>query len=339
MQIQPNPAWDIKDSSKLSDYLTCKRLYFYQHILGWHPEYPAHDLLFGEAWHRAREYQLIHGYDDIEGAYNSFITFYRTHYSPEDDAMHIPKTPTAVLAALMKFADERRSDLVENEVVEIEGKKMTEISGTVLINDNKALHYRMDSIMRRKSDGMIFSWDHKTTSESYLKYDQWERQFDLSIQNGTYTHCLYCIFPIDKVLGVEFCGTGFGYLKRGSAISPKGPRISLKRYPAFKSPDQMNTWLWTVNDIVDDIERETDKLSHCSDNDQTMMSFPLNPSSCTKYRGCPFHDYCIAWANPLQRCDEPPLGFKVEFWDPSAVETTNTLNLNMQEAVANGLFI
>lgn len=329
--LTEHKEWSILDSSKLSDFLMCKRLYFYSYILGWTLDQPAHDFHFGESWHRAREHQLLHGYEDIQGAYNAFLSHYRQYYAPEDDMLYIPKTPLGVLTALMKFADERRADLIENEVVEIDGQKMTEVSGTVPIDENRVLHYRLDSIMRRKSDGMIFSWDHKTTQERYINSRQWSEGFHLGIQNGTYTHCLYCMFPIEQVLGVEFCGTGFGYLKRGSATSPPGPRITLRRVPAFKTPDQMNSWLWTVIDTVNDIERETDRLFHCSDSDSVLTAFPMNPNSCTSYRGCPFHDFCLSWQNPLQQCYEPPLGFREEFWNPANIRTTVKKNLSWKE--------
>jgi hypothetical protein len=135
------------------------------------------------------------------------------------------------------------------------------------------------------------------------------------------------MFPVEQVDGVEFCGTGFEYLKRGSANRPAGYHATLRRIPAFKTPDQMNVWLWNVNAILDEIEREMDKLFHCSDSDTVLMAFRMNPKSCTDYKGCPYHDYCLSWSNPLRQCSEPPLGFRTEFWDPSQMKTTNKLNL------------
>jgi len=325
--IASDPAWDIRDSSKLDDFDACARMYFFKHMLGWRPDRTAHDLSFGNCYHKAREHQLIHGYDDISGAYNAFIEPYREEFAPEDDAMNIPKTPSAVLTALIKFRDERSRDLIDNEVVELDGKKMTEISGTVPVDDNRVLHYRMDSIMRRLEDDMIFSWDHKTTHEKYLNGRQWAEGFHLGIQNGTYTHCLYCMFPIEKVLGIEFCGVGFNFLKRGSSQRSAGFHASLRRVPAFKTPEQMNVWLWNTINLLDNLDRETDRLFHCKEEDTVLMAFPMSPKSCTAYRGCPFHDYCLSWPNPLQRCYEPPLGFHVEFWDPSKIETTIKKNL------------
>ena len=325
--LTEQPTWNIKDSSKLDDWLACHRKYFYAHILGWRMDIPAHDLHFGTSWHCAREYQLLNGYDDIAGAFNAFMDKYREEFDESTDEMYKPKTPTGVLNALQTFAIEKQHDLIENEVVELDGKKMTEISGTVPVSHSRVLHYRMDSIMRRKSDERIFSWDHKTTSEKYINGRQWAEAFHLGVQNGTYTHCLYCMFPIEQVLGIEFCGTGFAYLSKGSKARPAGYYATLKRVPAFKTPDQMNVWLWNVNDILDDIDREMDRLFQCSEGDQVLMSFQQNPRSCTEYRGCPYHDFCLAWQNPLQQCYEPPLGFRTEYWNPAEMQTTNKRNL------------
>lgn len=317
MPIPTHPTHAIKDSSKLDTWIRCKRRYFYEYMLGWRPDYPNHDLIFGQAWHIAREHQLLNGYADIEGAYDKFIGCYREHFHPDDDEMHNPKTPTAVLHALMKFAEERQSDLIENEVLVMDGVKMTEIAGTVPVDENRVLYYRMDSIMKRLEDDMIFSWDHKSTSGSYIKYDRWSEGFHLGLQNGTYTHCLFCMFPIEQVLGIEFCGTGFEYLKRGSKARPAGYHATFRRVPAFKNPGQMNTWLWTVNVLLDELDYEMENLSHCKESDPTLMSFPMTVTSCSDFRGCPYHDFCLAWQNPLQQAHEPPIGFKVDFWDPS----------------------
>lgn len=325
--ISEQPTWSIMDSSKLTDLIACDRKFFYAHILGWRPDSPAHDLWFGSCWHAAREHQLLHGYDDVKGAYEVFLNMYRQEFDPETDSLYSPKTPTAVLNALMKFAEERASDLVDNEVVMLDGELMTEISGTVPVDENRFLHYRLDDIMRRKSDEKIFSWDHKTTTGKYINNRQWAEQFHLSIQNGTYTHCLYCLFPIEQVLGVEFCGTGFEFLQRGSSNRPAGYHATLRRIPAFKTPEQMNVWLWNVNERLDQVEREMDRLSHCKEDDAVMMAFPLNPKSCTDYKGCPFLDYCLAWANPLQHCDEPPLGFRQEFWNPAEMKSSHKKDL------------
>lgn len=312
------PTWSIRDSSKLDDYITCPRSYFFSHILGWRKDIPTHDLHFGNSWHHAREYMLLNGYDDVKGAFTAFLNHYREEFPQETDAIYRPKDPLCVATAIAKFADERKRDLIDNELL------MTETSGTVPVDDNRVLHYRMDSVLRNKETGKIFSWDHKSAKKFG---PTWEMKFFLGVQNGTYTHCLYCMFPVELVLGVEFCGTCFEFLSRGSKNREAGYHVSFKRVPAYKTPDQMNVWLCNVNLILDDIDRDMDRLFDCLENDTVLQCFQQRPTSCTNYWGCQFHDFCMSWRNPLQQCSEPPLGYKEYFWDPSALETTNKRNL------------
>jgi len=314
--IPEHPTWSILDSSKLDTFQDCWRKGFFEYILGWRPDKPEHDLYFGECWHLAREHQLLHGYDDVAGAYKKFIDHYRKKFPDTTDDIFRPKDPMAVALALGKFADERVNDLRDNKLL------YTEISGKVPIDERRFLHYRMDSVLERREDGKIFSWDHKTTTEKSINYRWWADGFFLGLQNGTYTHCLYCMYDIDQVIGIEFDGVGFNYLKRNQEY-----RITFKQVPAWKDPKQMNVWLWTVNDLYDRYEMELDRLSHCKESDPIMMAFPIRSGSCSKYRGCQFHDYCLAWPNPLRSCHEPPLGFRQKFWDPSKMETTNKKDL------------
>lgn len=321
--ITEHPEWYIQDSSKLSDWCDCNRMYFFKHVLGWKVDRPEHHMYFGECWHMAREHQLIHGYDDVQGAYAAFINHYRKKFPELTDDMYKPKDPMGVVFALNKFAQERQSDLRDNKLL------FTEVSGTVPIDEKgRVLYYRMDSVLQNKESGRIFSWDHKSATEKSMNFPWWSTNFFLSIQNGTYTHCLYCMYPIEQVIGIEFCGTSFHYLTRGSSARAQGYHIGFKRVPAWKTPEQMNVWLWSVVSMLDDIDRDFDRLSKCSEGDAVMMCFPINPGSCSKYFGCAFHDYCMAWPNPLRHCSEPPLGFRQEFWDPRKMETTNKINLD-----------
>jgi len=129
------------------------------------------------------------------------------------------------------------------------------------------------------------------------------------------------------IKGVEFCGTQFEYLKRGSKARPAGYHIDIKRVSAWKEPRQMNVWLWNMVDLLDELDRDMERLAECKESDSVMMAFRQNPGNCTNYWGCMFHDYCMSWDNPLQQCFEPPLGFREEFWDPREMETTNKMKL------------
>jgi hypothetical protein len=317
--IESHPTWQTIDSSKLATMSTCWRKDFFENILGWRSEIPSQDAYFGEGWHHAREHMLLNGYDSIDEAYHKFLAFYREEYDESTDELYGAKVPAAVLNALVNFAVNYPRDLYDNELL------YTEISGSVPVDRDRVVYFRMDSVLRRKSDGKIFSWDHKTTKKFSRS---WEDQFALSWQSGTYTHCLYCMFPIEEVLGIEFCGTQFEYLSRSSKYRGAGYHSSFRRVPAWKSKDQMQAWLWNCIDMLDKRTFELDRLmNHCKESDKVLMAFPMNPESCTKYWGCQWHDYCLSWPNPLQHCWEPPLGFKQEFWDPTKIQTSNKMEL------------
>jgi hypothetical protein len=82
----------------------------------------------------------------------------------------------------------------------------------------------------------------------------------------------------------------------------------------------MQNWLFHARHYCDRLEDEYEHLiAACSSlDDAVLTAFPQNPQSCTKYFGCAFYDFCCAWPNPLQHAEKPPLGFKMEHWDPLA---------------------
>ena len=91
----------------------------------------------------------------------------------------------------------------------------------------------------------------------------------------------------------------------------------------------MEVGYWNVLHWMLEIEWEMERLANCTDKEPVMMCFPMNPSHCTSYFGCKYMDFCLAWANPLQRIEEPPLGFKLEYWDPSQEESKVQFNVKV----------
>jgi hypothetical protein len=312
--IPYHPTWNVRDPSKMKDFHSCPRQFFYSHILGWRLDSPEIDLIFGEAWHEAMEYLLLHDYStgSMMAAIDAFMKVWRREFDPEMDDLHASKNPDGVLNALPAYCAQYQNDQKEFEVL------YTEVAGSVPISEDRVLFFRMDSVLRNLEKGYIYSLDHKTTGRfSWM----WDRNFMLALQNFTYTHCLHCMYPDQEVKGLEYNGAGFEFLKT------KGHRATFKRVPAWKTPDQMNVWLWEINDLCNNLDYEFERLASCKESDDVLMAFPRNEESCTKYRGCKFHDFCMAWSNPLQHCFEAPLGYKIEFWDPTEKEATNKMDL------------
>jgi len=310
--VQPQPAWDIFDSSKIQDYLRCPRFYFYRHMLGWRHASPNNHLEYGQGMHLALEFLYANGFTDtnIVEAYEIFLNHYRQHFGEHEDELFFPKTPRRMLEAIAKYVVNYSRDLKDYKVL------YTEVAGSVPIAQDRLIHFRIDAIME-DSDGNVFVLEHKTGSGHYL----WDSQWLLSIQTGTYTHALYCIYPQERVKGVLV--NGIHFLKRKT-----GDYIDFRRVPCWKTPDHMRVWHWNVLTHTDNIVHNMEALAEATDNDPTMACFPLNPTSCNMWnRLCEYHSYCCAWPNPLRRCQEPPLDMIVEFWNPNDKPATTRMDL------------
>lgn len=306
--IPSHPTWNHIDPSKLQDtFLRCKRKYFWNHLLGWQSDAPSNHLVFGESWHRAQAHILLNGYgpEQVEQAhFEHFLPYYRSIFPEETDDLFTPKTPDNAFKMLALYTGKYHRDLEDMKILHIESSVSIPISPTRLI------HGRIDSIYQRALDGLYAGDDHKTRL-GYID-QRWQNQWGSSFQMSTYTHALYCLYPIEKVKGMRINGIGFPKTK---VFNPDLNR-DLVRIPCDHSPQYMQNWLWLVNQIYDDIDFEMSRLAECKESDPILYAFPQNPTACQDFYGCQYLDFCFVWRNPIQVQDRLPVGFKHEFWDP-----------------------
>jgi hypothetical protein len=293
--IKENHTWNIHDSSKIQCFMECPRKYFYRYMLGWEGSKPNIHLIFGEAWHRSMEHLLLNGYDSasIQGAYEVFMEYYRQHYDESTDLQMSPKSPLSVLPALIGYTNQWVGD--DFEVLH------TEVAGTVPIGENRFVNWRIDAVV--KGPEGVFCLEHKTGSRLMKA---WSDQWFLSMQVGTYSHVLYCLYDKEDVYGVKVNGTIFR--KRDTEFI---------RVPIRKSLAAMKIWLHTVNHYMDMLKWNFETLAESSDKDDLLQAFPMNTTACTKYGTCQYFDFCTTWNNPLQKLDRVPLGFEEKWWNPA----------------------
>ena len=297
--IPSKNTFKVNDSTKISCFLDCPRKYFYEYILDWRPDCPHHDLDFGEAWHRAQEVLLTHGYDSVDLAYLTFLKYYRdAGFSEATDIDYAPKNPNYAALALQSYVKQYVTDKLDYETL------YTEVAGSVMVSQGQSLSFRIDAILRDKNNGLIRVREHKTTKSDR---EAWYKQWHLAIQLGTYAYVLYCMFDEKDVWGVEVNGT----------IFTKKDIAKHVRVPIKKTMQAMNAWHYDVAYWLKVIEQNFSMLFNCSPSAPVMEAFARNPGNCTKYFGCPYHDFCTAWPNPLARCDEVPLGFVEYSWNPA----------------------
>lgn len=324
--VPVSPTWEVQDSSKIKTAMTCWRQYFFNYVLGWQLDRPNNHLIFGSAWHEALAFLHLEGFknENVKPAYHEhFLPYYRRFFDPDEDEIYTPKTPARAYLALAAYVLRRQKDARDYQVVYHDGKPMIEIGGQINLNEERLVSFRMDSILRGPRG--IISREHKTGSSTW----NWDLQWYLSVQTGTYSHVLYCLYPENEVAGVIVDGTFFKKTKPNVRLDTKEPlrHFEFLSVPIYKSPSAMSMWLNNTLHWLDLIEWNFNLLSQCSDKDDVLHAFHQNSESCTKYFGCEFHSLCQAWSNPLQHLDRPPIGYKIEHWNPLSDPPRVKLNL------------
>jgi len=315
--IKEQPTWQVQDPTKLQAYMVCARAYFYEYVLGWRLDEPNIHLEFGSALHLAMEHILLNGFsaESLTEAYILFEKYYRDFFSPEMDAIYAPKTPANVMRALPQYAQQYAILDKDFDVVH------TEVAGSVLIDETRKIYFKMDSIIADHRG--IFSLDHKTGSRFS---PQWANQWAQKIQMGCYTHVLYCMYEKpEDIFGMVVNGLFIHNppkMKKDGTPYAGAKDTEFHRVPIRKTLLQMIDWLATVNYWYDRLDKDFELLSHTQEDSEIMYAFPKNTESCSHYFGCKYRDYCAAWLNPIRKCEEPPVGFIEDHWDPREKQET-----------------
>lgn len=298
----------VMDSTKIQDYLECPRRFFFSRVLGWQPELTSVHLVFGSAWHEAMEFLAQNGHtlENVTPAFDKFMEIYRASFPPEMDSSNSPKTPTNALRALIKYVEvypePRDYDVLH-----------TEVAGCVSIGGFD-IHFKMDTVCHGEVG--YFSHEHKT-SKYFNK--QWADQWRQSIQIGTYSHTLYCMYPEREVFGVYVNGAFIvdpPRIKKDGTPYEGSKDIEFQRLPARRTMASMQDWLETVTFWLECVDRDFAKLSECNESDPVLTAFHKNPKQCTNYGACPYLDHCVVQRNPLAHVNDIPLGMRVDHWDP-----------------------
>lgn len=297
IQQLEHPTWHVHDATKLKAYMTCPRKYFFEYVLGWRLDYPQHDLVFGEAWHRAMAHILEHGYGSFESAINdAFLPYYRTSFGPETDIERAPKNPGYALDTMIEYVKKysKEDTFKVNHI---------EVYGTVNVTDQDKLHFRLDSVCI--DDRGVFCLEHKTTK---MDTATWDAEWAMSMQTSLYNHVLLCMYGFQQTYGI---------VVNGSVFRKSGP--AFKRVHVRPSVDMMQAWLQDTRGLITQLKINFDAmLAPGATDEKVMPCFRRNTEACTKYnRVCPYHAFCTVWPNPLQRCDEVPFGFILDRWNPA----------------------
>lgn len=305
---------DILDSTKIQCFQDCPRRFFYEYILGWRQDTPNVHLSFGSAWHEAMEVLMLAlhadtriGYTDtaVAAAFHAFMLVYQEALD-YDPAMGLDcgKDPANARRALEMYAKTWSRDNFET--------LFTEVAGTVPLTEDRLIHFKMDGIVRDK-DG-LWGYEHKTAGKAY---NSWREKWAIITQVGTYCYAMYCMYG-DEAAGVMVNGA---ILRKPTKTAPNNNEMI--RVPIRKNKAQIADWLWTTQHWLQQLDWNFDALTRCSQDDDVLMAFPKNPTSCTKF-GCAHPGLCASVPNPLRRAGSPPPGYTVRHWDPRVEQDERT---------------
>lgn len=315
---------DVVDTTKVNDFMSCPRSFFYNYVLGWSLE--SNHLVFGKAWHEALEHMLLYGYDQVKPAFQKFLVEYMKVYSQEEFEDYMPKSPIRAMWALQTYAEHYSNDKNEFEVLEYNGNKLTECAGSVWLSNEHQLFFRMDAILKERGSDMLYPQEHKTGSSPYM----WVEQWDLAMQIFTYLYVMYCMFDAHRIKGVQINGVLFKKTKDSDTRDAKdgiGRHFDFLRPMVYRAPHQLEAWMVRTSYHMDIMRYNFDMLANEDPSAKVMRAFPMVTTSCTKYTGCPYKDFCISLDNPLKHYLDygVPLGWQQKFWDPTVGEIRNNL--------------
>jgi len=302
--LVPAETWSIMDSTKLKCYKGCPRRYFYQYVLGWRSAGPNIHLDFGSAIHLI--FETIYNQPNWKGypkevitrGFAEFFKAYREVYpDPDLDQKNSPKNPDGAARLLERYVQQFKDD--DFEVL------YSEVAGTVPIDDNHDMTYKIDLIFRDEMG--IRGKDFKTSGADREMY---QRKFHHDTQMLCYAHALHMLYPGEEVgMCIDF-------------LIPLKTKVTIRRRDIPITEEQLIHWLAETSWWLAEVDRDFELLSKSSVDDPYMLTFRRNDQNCTQFNQlCPFFDYCSlpSFGNPLRRCERPQPGFEVNHWDPRAM--------------------
>ena len=279
-------------SSRLSDFRTCPRLYYFRDVLGRHTIAVSAALAFGTLWHTVME--LWWSGRDV-GAY-------LTEHADEIDV-----TDAAKITALLKCY---RAPREQFDVLAVEQEFSVKIespdAGRTFYNYR--LIGRLDLVLRKHGSETIWVCDHKTTSSEIIGFGPYWQGLQIDSQMGNYClaiRALYgeestgFIYDVVRKPGIRLCGTDEKQAALLGITSAEAYSLRCEN-EIRKSPEC--TYQWREHprveaDLLDarrDLWQQVEMVRSCDNAGR----YPRNCNSCSgRYGQCEYLDVCTGRAS------------------------------------------
>jgi hypothetical protein len=279
-------------SSRLSDFRTCPRLYYYRNILGRRTVSVAPTLAFGTLWHTVIEI-LWKGENVAE---------YLLAHAAEIDVQDAAK----IKALLMRYSPPRDQFNVLATEQEFEVKIENPDGGRAFYGYR--LTGKIDLVLRCKLTHRIWVCDHKTTSSEIIGFGQFWQVLTIDGQMNNYCMAIPALYGEDaagfiydvvRKPGIRLCGTDE---KQATAlgITPAEAYSLRCEVEIQKVPECTYQWRETPaveSDLLDarrDLWQQVEMVRQCDNAGR----YPRNCNSCCgRYRTCEYLDVCTGRAS------------------------------------------
>lgn len=290
-------AWD---STTITAFKTCPRLYYYIHVLGWVPKDESVHLRFGREYHTAleqydhsrmngvRHEDAIHDVvrelfirtddynpnpDTKAGRYKSrnnligLVIDYLDHFGPDDPAkVHVKPDGTPAVELSFSFELPWGPESQYREVHERDWEAANEDEA----HNAQARPYiicgHLDKVVEFNNQLMVL--DRKTTTTTLGEY--YFKQYEPNNQMSLYTIAGKVVLK-SQIRGV---------IVDAAQILLEEPNRFVRGF-TYRTPDQTEEWF-------------TDLRITLAQAEAYAMAdyFPMNDTACDKYGGCQFRDVC-----------------------------------------------
>lgn len=318
------------DNTRLTDFKTCPRYYYFRHERDWVLDTPKVPLIFGLAWHSAmdvvwkllctEETQNLRSQEVAEQAFEAFKSIWIENGMPEEPPLEdygfkMRNLGTA-LEMLYEYVEARRDLLIRPDfrLIAIEQPFAVPLSD----NPNETAFYvgRFDKVFAL--DGRIYIGEHKTTS-LYKREGGFRSNFLDSFSPNSqidgYLYAAHLLYGDDlKAVWVD------------AALVHTSVHDAFTFIPVERQFEQLDAWLWEARTWIGQVEGCKGAM-HAEQPGPYLVSWPKNTNNCINYGStCPYMDLCKMWPNPETQRDTPP-GYRSEHWSPFDVLGLEKLGL------------
>ena len=298
------------DNSRLADFKTCPRSYFFRHLLGWRREGNALPLTFGLSWHSGLEFlwsnaKKLPSEQLLQGSMLSFLETWSseglsTELSMDEEEFFAPRTPGVAHEMYYNYLNARKGILQNCTVIGNEqpfAVPMPSLEKTWYIG-------KMDKVIELNGERLVI--EHKTTTAYSIKHGF---QPDYVESWGTSS----------QVKGYEFGANlhyeGIDGVWVDAALVHKKIHDQFKIIPISHNVTLLQEWIANTATWIR-VVQENEATFASTGNLTEKQCFQKNEESCFgKYGKCPYLDICRTIADPTT-LKEPPPGYILDRWEP-----------------------